>query len=74
MDCITSVDGIKVWLLMSLVNKLIQVMTLLLMKTLKCHRSVLLESISYCCLLFCFTTSTFPWGLQVSLTDILLLH
>ena len=29
-----SVDGIKVWLLTSLVNKLIQVMMLLLMKTL----------------------------------------
>ena len=34
MNCITSVDGIKVWLLTSLVNKLIQVMMLLLMKTL----------------------------------------
>ena len=54
MNCITSVDGIKVWLLTSLVNKLIQVMTLLLMKTLNVISQFCLSP--FLIVVFCFVS------------------
>ena len=55
MNCITSVDGIKVWLLTSLVNKLIQVMMLLLMKTLNVVGQFCLSP--FLIVVFCFVSS-----------------